>query len=138
MDRRFPTAAVRPPPMDHHWTTVRRASQIKESDSDVEVPESFFTAKELETLMEETKPEWVPASSYFTAEDEEGSAGKVGRGGLFVEEPATGARLRRLSNGEMRYTALFSHSLSRSLCVFVFLSCFTLSRSVCVCRCMFS
>eukprot|EP00752_Nemacystus_decipiens_P009435 g8434.t1 len=54
--------------------------EIKESDSDVEVPESFFTAKELETLMEETKPEWVPASTYFSAEDEEGSAGKIGRG----------------------------------------------------------
>ena len=87
------------------WTTAV-GPQIKESDSDVEVPESFFTAKELETLMEETKPEWVPASSYFTAEDEEGSAGKVGRGGLFVEEPATGARLRRLSNGEMRRTVV--------------------------------
>eukprot|EP00903_Cladosiphon_okamuranus_P006624 g6470.t1 len=73
--------------------------EIKESDSDVEVPESFFTAEELETLVEETKPEWVPASSYFSAEDQEGSAGKVGRGGLFVEEPATGVRLRRLSNG---------------------------------------
>jgi len=47
--------------------------------------------------MEETKPEWVPATSYFTPE--EGAAGKIGRGGLFVEEPATGTRLRRLNNG---------------------------------------
>lgn len=78
-------------------TSRLQFSQIKESDSDVEVPQSFFTSKELETLMEETKPEWVPASEYFTPE--EGSAGKIGRGGLFVEEPVTGTRLRRLNNG---------------------------------------
>lgn len=82
--------AAAPPPSLH-------AAQIKESDSDVEVPQSFFTSKELETLMEETKPEWVPASEYFIPE--EGSAGKIGRGGLFVEEPVTGTRLRRLNNG---------------------------------------
>lgn len=63
----------------------------------MEVPQSFFTGKELEALMDETKPEWVPASEYFSAED--GAAGKIGRGGLFVEEPSTGTRLRRLSNG---------------------------------------
>lgn len=78
----------------------RERDQIKESDNDVEVPQSFFTTDELERLMEETKPEWLPASSYFAPE--EGAAGKIGRGGLFVEEPATGTRLRRLNNGEKR------------------------------------
>ncbi|CAM9586417.1 unnamed protein product [Ectocarpus sp. 12 AP-2014] len=71
--------------------------EINESNNDVEVPQSFFTGRELEALMDETKPEWVPASEYFSAED--GAAGKIGKGGLFVEEPATGTRLRRLSNG---------------------------------------
>ncbi|CAM9843317.1 unnamed protein product [Pylaiella littoralis] len=71
--------------------------EIKESDTDVEVPQSFFTSSELERLVEETKPEWVPASEYFAPED--GTPGKIDGGGLFVEEPETGTRLRRLSNG---------------------------------------
>lgn len=81
------------------------AAQINESDGDVEVPESFFTNSELERLMEETKPEWVPASEYFAPED--GTPGKIDRSGLFVEEPETGTRLRRLSNGELELIRVF-------------------------------
>lgn len=64
----------------------------------MEVPQSFFSSDELNRLLEETKPEWIEASDYFTPG--ESSGGKIGRGGLFVEEPVTGTRLRRLSNGK--------------------------------------
>lgn len=73
--------------------------QVQEAEHDVEVPQSFFSTDELNRLLEETKPEWIPASDYFTP-GEAGSGGKIGRGGLFVEEPVTGTRLRRLSNGK--------------------------------------
>lgn len=83
--------------------------QLKESELDVEVPQSFFSEEDLKRLMEETQPEWVPASEFFAPSDacEGGDAparvpGRIGRGGLFVEEPMTGTRLRRLSNGETR------------------------------------
>ena len=81
---------------------------MKDSELDVEVPQSFFSEEDLNRLMEETKPQWVPASEFFVPHEAlEGDAkapvpGKIGRGGLFVEETVTGARLRRLSNGEWR------------------------------------
>lgn len=78
----------------------RPAYQVQETEQDVEVPQSFFTSEELSRLLDETKPEWIKASDYFTPGD--GSGGKIGRGGLFVEEPVTGTRLRRLSNGKQQ------------------------------------
>lgn len=72
--------------------------EVHEAEQDVEVPQSFFSSDELNRLLDETKPEWIQASDYFTP-GPEGSGGKIGRGGLYVEEPVTGTRLRRLSNG---------------------------------------
>lgn len=71
--------------------------KLDESATDVDVPQSFFSPEELQTLMDATKPEWVPAKDYFDPATE--SCGKIGRGGLLVEEPLTGTRLRRLTNG---------------------------------------
>lgn len=73
--------------------------QLNDSAADVEVPQSFFSSEELKTLIEQTKPDWVPASEYF--DPKTAATGKIGRGGLFVEEPVTGTRLRRLNNGNL-------------------------------------
>lgn len=71
--------------------------QLDESAADVEVPQSFFSTQELKALIDQTKPEWIPAAEYF--DPKTAATGKIGRGGLFVEEPVTGTRLRRLNNG---------------------------------------
>lgn len=61
------------------------------------MPETFFTSEELQALVDGTKPKWLPASEFF--DKYESSTGRVGKEGYYVEEPLTGTRLRRLSNG---------------------------------------